>query len=376
VIDDLADRPLDADLLVDHNLSPDHARKYAPTGSRIGRLLGGPRYALLDPGFAQAARLELTDEVRSIGIFLGGSDPWQASVMALDALRKHVGFTAPVEIVTTSANPHLGALRAHCEQDAATTLQIDLPGLQAFYARHGLQIGAGGGAAWERCCMGAPTVLLTLANNQRVVSDGLQAAGVARCVPADSASIANAVAELLSDAAARRRMSEAGRALVDGMGARRVAVAIGASELALSAATMDDAERCHAWRDAESTRRFFRDPSPVSLADHLRWWKEALADPHRQLLVARVGPLPVGVVRLDRAGCEAAVSIYLDPALTGLGLGSRTLEAAARWASGPQLRLRRLVAEIDPRNEASQTAFAASGFRRAAERRWTRSLHT
>lgn len=374
VIDDLADRPLDADLLVDHNLSPDHARKYAPTGSRIGRLLGGPRHALLDPGFAQTARIEPAEQVRSIGIFVGGTDPWQASAMALDALREHAGFTGPVEVVTTSANPHLEALRRRCDRDPATSLLIDLPGLQAFHARHDLQIGAGGGAAWERCCAGAPTVLLTLADNQRVVAEGLQAAGAARCVPADAAALARAVVELLSDAAARRRMSEAGRSLVDGLGAHRVAVAIGASALELSAATLDDAECCHAWRDAESTRRFFRDPSPVSLADHMRWWQAALADPHRHLLVARVGRLPVGVVRLDRAGDEAEVSIYLAPALTGLGLGPRMLEAAAHWAAGPQSGLRQLVAEIDPRNGASETAFAASGFRRAASRRWTRSL--
>jgi hypothetical protein len=32
------------------------------------------------------------------------------------------------------------------------------------------------------------------------------------------------------------------------------------------------------------------------------------------------------------------------------------------------------VAEIDPRNVTSEAAFAVVGFRRAAPRRWTRSL--
>ena len=79
-------------------------------------------------------------------------------------------------------------------------------------------------------------------------------------------------------------------------------------------------------------------------------------------------------MRLDREGAEAEVSIYNDPALTGLGLGPRMLEAAARWATAPAAGLQRLVAEIDPRNGASEAAFEVGGFRRAAPRRWNRSL--
>lgn len=88
-----------------------------------------------------------------------------------------------------------------------------------------------------------------------------------------------------------------------------------------------------------------------------------------------MGREAVGVVRLDCEGGEAEVSIYTDPALTGLGLGPRMLEAAARWAAAPAAGLQRLVAEIDPRNGASEVAFAAGGFSPAAPRRWTRSLH-
>jgi UDP-2,4-diacetamido-2,4,6-trideoxy-beta-L-altropyranose hydrolase len=375
VIDDLADRPLEADLLVDHNLAADHACKYVRTDSHIGRLLGGPRYALLDPAYRNAPRHLFNESVRSVGIFVGGTDPWQASVMALEGLRRYAGFGGQVEITTTSANPHLTALRERCQADGAATLLVDLPGLQDFYARHDVQIGAGGGAAWERCCIGSPTLLLTLADNQRTVAEGLQARGAVRVVAgAEPAVLGRAFAELSRDPAERRRMAEAGRALVDGQGARRVAVAIGADGLMLRPATAADAEPCHAWRNAESTRRYFRDPSPVPLADHQRWWQTTLADPRRHLLLAEVGREAVGVVRLDFEGAEAEVSIYTDPALTGLGLGQRMLDAAARWAAKLAAGLRALEAEIDPRNVASEAAFAAAGFLPVAPRRWTRSL--
>lgn len=374
-LDDLADRPVDVDLLVDHNLAADHRQKYAATGSRIGRLLGGPRYALLDRAYRDARRYAFSEQVRSVGVFVGGTDPGNASALALDALRRVAAFEGAIEIATTRANPFLPALQQACADDGAATLLTDQPSLETFFARHDVQIGAGGGAALERCCIGAPTLLLALADNQRVVARELDAAGAAQLVPTvDAVALGQAFAALQADVAARRRMADCGRRLVDGHGTRRIAVAMSADRLDLRAATAADAQPCHAWRNAESTRRFSRDPSPVALPDHLRWWQAALDAPARHLLVAQVGTQAVGVVRLDAQDGEAEVSIYIDPVLTGVGLGPRMLEAAARWAAGPGGGLQRLVAEIDPRNTASAAAFARSGFHQVTPRRWTRSL--
>jgi UDP-2,4-diacetamido-2,4,6-trideoxy-beta-L-altropyranose hydrolase len=375
VLDDLADRALDADLLIDHNLAIDHKLKYASTGSRIGRLLGGPRYALLDPIYRDATRYEFHSSVRSVGIFVGGTDPWQASVMALEGLRHYCAFHGLIEIATTRANPHLEALRAVCTADGAARLLVDQPGLQDFFARHDLQIGAGGGAALERCCIGAPTLLLTLADNQRSGAEGLQSIGAARVVAdASPAALAHAFMELQQDPENRRRMSQAGRTLVDGQGTRRVAVTIGAEGLDLRAATFADADPCLAWRNAPSTRRYSRDPAPVTLEHHRHWWQATLSDPQRLLLLAHVGTDAVGVVRLDLTGDEAEVSIYTDPDLAGLGLGRRMLDAVAWWAISHGVGARTLIAEIHPLNVASQRSFAAANFCQVAPRRWVRRI--
>ena len=58
-------------------------------------------------------------------------------------------------------------------------IATDLPDLAGFFARHDLQIGAGGGATWERCCMGVPSVLVVAADNQNVVVPQLAARGIA-----------------------------------------------------------------------------------------------------------------------------------------------------------------------------------------------------
>ena len=149
-----------------------------------------------------------------------------------------------------------------------------------------------------------------------------------------------------------------------------VALSMLADALTLSPAHVGDAELALQWRNDERTRRHFRDPKPVSREDHLRWWAQTLAGRERELLLARCGHGAVGVVRLDRkGGGDAEISYYLDPELTGLGLGSAALRAAQRWIEA-RADVSRIVAHVLPGNRASANAFAAAGFARLGDNDW------
>jgi UDP-2,4-diacetamido-2,4,6-trideoxy-beta-L-altropyranose hydrolase len=225
-IDDLGDRPMAVDLLIDPNVAADHAAKHAATLPRHATLLGGPRFALLAPTYAAARPFEPHDSVRSVGIFMGGTDAANLSELALTALRNHAAFTGAVEIATTAGNPNLARLRRAADLGGATRITLDQPDLAAFFSRHDLQIGAGGGATWERCCIGAPTLAMIAAPNQREVLLPLQFLGVVCVVTAEPPThrdIADALRPLLINPARRRALAIHARALVDGLGASRVA---------------------------------------------------------------------------------------------------------------------------------------------------------
>jgi UDP-2,4-diacetamido-2,4,6-trideoxy-beta-L-altropyranose hydrolase len=372
-IDDLADRELAVDLLVDHNLSDDARAKYAGRIDTATRVLAGPRHALLGPSYATLVPREADDAVASIGIFLGGIDATDLSSLALRACREVAGFHGPIEIATTSAHPQLEALRALAAAQPPTTLLVDAPELSAFFARHGLQLGAAGGATWERCCAGAPMLLLVAADNQLAVVPQLVAHGAAAALSATASrntqQVGALVAALLADAPRRQAMARRARALVDGLGARRVALALLGDTVALRPALAGDAVVAHAWRNHPSTRGMSRDAREIPLDAHRRWWQRTLANPARRLFIAHVGRIDVGVLRLDVEGERAEVSIYLDPACTGLGLGPWVLRAAQRWAAR-EPEPRGLLAHIRPGNRASEAAFAAAGFERG-EPFWT-----
>jgi UDP-2,4-diacetamido-2,4,6-trideoxy-beta-L-altropyranose hydrolase len=221
VIDDTADRPLRCNVIVDHNVADDHHEKYACKAGKGTPILGGPRYSLLGPAYANAERHALGNEVRSIGIFMGGADAGGYSAIALRACRKC--FRGPIEVVSTRDNPHLGALEDAVRQDANTTLALDLPDLSAFFRSHDLHVGAGGGATWERCCMAVPTVAMAVATNQLAVLEPLSAQGAVELVEPLEEAITIAVRGLIEDPSARRLLALRASRLVDGLGASRVA---------------------------------------------------------------------------------------------------------------------------------------------------------
>ena len=297
-----------------------------------------------------------------------GDEAARIAQVVLDALGD-AGFAGAVEIVATSANPNLAALRERVARRPDTTLSLDLPDLAAFFARHDLQVGAGGGATWERCCIGVPTLLVVVAPNQNTVAPALAAEGAVAFAPEPTREcIAAQLAALLPDAARRRALAEKSRELVDGQGATRVALAMLAGTLTVRPATTDDARIMFDWRDDPATRAVSRTSGALEWDGHVAWLERVLADPERQLFVGTIGGRPVGVIRFDFSSEDRAeVSLYLDPALHGLGLGPHLL-LAGEDAADP----RTVDATVLESNRASQRLFATCGYEQVAPDRWVK----
>ncbi len=233
-IDDLADRAHDVDLLLDQNLGR-QARDYARLLPPHTRRLIGPGHALLRPEFAAArpaslARRASVPHWRHLLISLGGADPQQATVQVLRAL---AGAALPADARVTVV---LGALAATREAVAAllptlpcrTQLLVDVADMASLLANADLAIGAAGGSAWERCCLGLPSALLVLADNQRPGTQALVAAGAALAL-GEVSDLPITLPQALRQLAEPGRLpalSRAASAITDGQGAARVADAL------------------------------------------------------------------------------------------------------------------------------------------------------
>jgi len=222
VIDDLADRPHDCDLLLDQNLYKGLERRYdGLVPDHCERLLG-PRYALLRPEFA-AARKTLRHRdgrVRRIFIFFGGNDLSNETAKALEAIRLLNRSEIAVDVVVGASNPKGDQIREICQRMPNTCFHLQVGNMAELMVLADLAIGAGGTTTWERCCLGLPTLALVLADNQREVVEAMSAAGAMRNVgwhaDVTSTTLAEALRMAMASPERLNAMSERSLAIMGG----------------------------------------------------------------------------------------------------------------------------------------------------------------
>ena len=226
VIDDLADRSHACDLLLDQTFGR-NAADYRPLVPAQCRLLCGSKYALLRPEFAALRPYSLQrraqPQLRRLLITMGGVDKDNVTSKILIALRaSQLPPDCQITVVMGLTAPWLAQVQ-QLAQDLPWTTQV-LVGVSDMAQRMAdsdLAIGAAGATSWERCCLGLPTIMLVLANNQQQVAQALEQGEAARVIrhTRDIASyLLRTLRELLEQPAALQKMSRFAAKIVDGHG--------------------------------------------------------------------------------------------------------------------------------------------------------------
>ena len=168
VIDDLANRSHDCDLLLDQNYYKNLDRRYLGLVPAQCVTLLGPAYVLLRPEFAEARqKLRVRDgTVRRMLVFFGGSDPTNQTQKMVEALGLLKRRDIEVDVVVGSANPNRNAIQALCDELPNVAFHCQVSNMAQLILNADIGIGAGGAAMWERCCLGLPTITVVFAANQ------------------------------------------------------------------------------------------------------------------------------------------------------------------------------------------------------------------
>ncbi|MBI1407217.1 MAG: UDP-2,4-diacetamido-2,4,6-trideoxy-beta-L-altropyranose hydrolase [Caulobacter sp.] len=233
VIDDLADRPLGADLLLDSGPQR-RAGDYAGLIPPGAPMLIGPPFAPVRPAFAAAreatlARRMAGDPAGRILVSLGLGDLNGITGRVLESLLRISG-EARIDAVLGAGAPSLSKCGALALVYPQLTLHIDSRDMAGLTAAADIAIGGGGSSSWERCTLGLPTILLILADNQRPAARALEACGAAMALEVAAPDFAGHLEEdvirLLIDDRLRLGMSLAAAQVCDGLGADRVAEAV------------------------------------------------------------------------------------------------------------------------------------------------------
>lgn len=229
VIDDLADRSHICDLLVDQNLGRTE-RDYEELVSSDCQLLIGARYALLRPEFlklrTRSLKRRLKPQLAHILISMGGVDQQNATGAVLRALKScPLPENCTISVIMGPKAPWIDdVVEVAHDMPWPTEVRLNVTDMGERMTSADLVIGAAGGSSWERCCLGVPTILVILADNQKSGASALEQSGSAALIGQviDIPRGLSAAVCALTHGSILQVMSKNASKISDGLGVQRV----------------------------------------------------------------------------------------------------------------------------------------------------------
>ena len=216
VIDDLADRQFDCDILLNQNLGVDE-KVYEGRVPKNCKLLLGCNYALLRPEFSEIRvkaleKRHYTTGIENILVSLGGSDIDNVTYDILQQLDSNFNIV----VVLGKTSPHNKMIKTYAKNKNIEVI-VDANNMSELMFNADIAIGAGGSTSWERCCLGLPTLLCVLADNQRGAAERLEDLGAVTIIK----NLKNDL-QLIIENNDYQNMSDSAKSICDGLGCKRV----------------------------------------------------------------------------------------------------------------------------------------------------------
>lgn len=340
VIDDLADRPHESDVLLDQNFFGEATdRRYQRLVPPQCLQLLGPHYALLGQEYAHLHPLvQPRTELRRVLVFFGGVDSSNVTVRALKALTDSALADLAVDVVLGLQSPNRNEVAELVARRPNTTLHEQLPSLAGLIARADVAIGAGGATTWERACLGLSSLVVAIAGNQLAVSEALDHAGYIQLL-GDGASVTEEqIRSALLSFIDEPKLGKVFPALTDGWGASRLAMAmLGChGQIHLRQAIDGDEALLLRWANDPRVRINSFSLDPIALVDDPHWFQKKLENPNHHLLIATTAAgCPIGQIGLDvqaisssDVDCELKLTLSIDRCAHSHGLVSEMVRLA------------------------------------------------
>ena len=332
VIDDLANRSHDCDVLLDQNYSKEGAQRYIGLIGDSCKLLVGPRYALLRPEYMDFRKTMSTRDgyIGKVLVYFGGSDYQNMTGLSLKALSCPQFSHLSVDVVIGLNNPNREMLENLARKRPRTTVLFLCSHLADLMAHADLSIGASGATTWERMCLGLPTIVITLAENQlsaaRALADAklVHYAGHYDNIQLDQ--LTNLLENLLQTPQKLASLSTQNQIEVDGLGLLRVIevmVPHDVHEIQLRPASEKDFIHYYNWANNSESEVKKGDKLTINWDAHYARYLNQLLDVNSHLFLLELGGLPVGQIRIDREAENDYIDYEFDSILQERGCSHR-----------------------------------------------------
>jgi spore coat polysaccharide biosynthesis predicted glycosyltransferase SpsG/RimJ/RimL family protein N-acetyltransferase len=370
VIDDLADRQHDCDVLLDQNFYLDMDTRYVGKVPSHCQLLLGPSYALLREEFRKQRQhvQPRTGDIKNLLVFFGGVDAENYTSLALEAIVASK-LRCDVDVVVGQQHPNLQDIETFCKTHHYAC-HVQTHQMAALMAKADLSIGAGGTAMWERCCMGLPSVCISTADNQEQQVADLMDKGLIVALPKNqdvSELIEHVLVNLKGDASRLSAMSKSVYEWVDGNGISKVSGFLFPKDIEIRLANAIDSKNIFSWRNHPTIRNHSLSSHEIEWAEHEKWFANRCGQANHPILIGQIKEQAIGVVRFDIRENFADVSIYRVPDSGHHGTGHKLLCEAEAWLKLNHPHVVAIHALVLQANERSKKLFEKSHYVKHAD---------
>lgn len=229
VIDDLANRPHDCNILVDQNLGR-LASDYENLVPKESRILVGPQYALLRSEFSMLREMSISRrskvQLEHVLISMGGVDKSNTTGKLLKVLRNcKLPLSLRITVVLGSQAPWLEEVMQIADNmQIPTKVLVNVRDMALLMCQSDLAFGGAGSTSWERCCLGLPSVICSMASNQASIAQALIESGSALVfdIKSPAEELREIFENIFSDKSRLAKISNSAAAKVDGYGCNRL----------------------------------------------------------------------------------------------------------------------------------------------------------
>lgn len=231
VFDDMPSRRHNADVLIDPTLGR-KSSEYERFVDENCLLLLGPEYAPMREEFSLlrdlSIGLKLQDSPRNLLISYGLTDPENLTLRTLKTLKTFLPeHKLTLDIVIGNGTPTRSEI-IECAKTLKDGIKIhtNVEKMAELMLHSDIIIGSPGSSSWERCCMGIPSILTSVAQNQIQIGEKLQEYGCAiylgRFQEANHQNLLGALESLLMSDSIRTNMIHSAAKVCTGLGSVRI----------------------------------------------------------------------------------------------------------------------------------------------------------
>ncbi|WP_025707324.1 UDP-2,4-diacetamido-2,4,6-trideoxy-beta-L-altropyranose hydrolase [Paenibacillus graminis] len=375
VIDDLADRVHDCNILLDSGLDKTKEIEYNRLIPKSAIKLLGPSYALLRREFSDVSQTinnNNGEHIQNVLVCFGGTDPTNETLKTLRALEPCLNDIRNVKVILGRTNPHIKELTNLYEKNSKLQFLIQPSSVALEMASCDLAICAGGSMTWERYCLGLPGIVIAVADNQLKNAQQGHLMDIDKYLDfhqfVTKEDIRQTFESIIHSKSWLQTARQKARMIVDGKGVSRVVDLLSMRQNFLVLRDVGQNEILWMWEcrnDAESrSNSVHTDEIPYS--EHVKWVEQSKSMLNRKLMIAWDGEFKIAVVRLDKDGDSAIVSLNVAKEHRNKGNALKILRELETTVIKWDRRIHTLQALIRSENTASIRVFLKAGYKQCS----------